>query len=95
MATIYSQLCNLEGERGGRIAAALTWHVKALAIRLRLAVPQAIVNLRRLAAIVASWVPSRSPTCLLLAGSSKRHAPSLCRIRAQAACSQCQASMSY
>ena len=49
MATGYSQLGNLEKERGGSITAAVTWHVRALAIRLRLGVPQAAKNLRRLA----------------------------------------------
>ena len=50
MATTYSQLGNLEKERGGPMTAAVTWHVKALVIRLRLGVPQAVNNLRRLAA---------------------------------------------
>ena len=50
MATSYSQLGILENERGGPATAAVTWHVKALAIRLRLGVPQAVNNLRRLAA---------------------------------------------
>ena len=50
MATSYSQLGNLEKDRGGPAAAAITWHVKALAIRLRLGVPQAVIDLRRLAA---------------------------------------------
>jgi tetratricopeptide (TPR) repeat protein len=49
-ATSYSQLGNLEIECGGPIAAAATWHIKALVIRLRLGVPQAVYNLRRLAA---------------------------------------------
>jgi len=49
MATTYSQLGNLEKERGGSITAAVTWHVKALVIRLHLGVPQAVNNLRRLA----------------------------------------------
>ena len=49
-ATTYSQLGNLEIERGGPVTTAVTWHVKALAIRLRLGVPQAMNNLRRLAA---------------------------------------------
>ena len=50
MATSYSQLGNLETEHGGPVITAITWHVKALAIRLRLGVPQAVNNLRRLAA---------------------------------------------
>ena len=48
MATSYSQLGFLEKERGGQIAAAIGWHVRALAIRLALGVPQAANNLRRL-----------------------------------------------
>ena len=39
-ATIYSQLGILEKDRGGPAAAAITWHVKALAIRLRLGSPR-------------------------------------------------------
>ena len=50
MATSYSQLGILEKDRGGPSAAAITWHVKALAIRLRLGAPQAVIDLRRLAA---------------------------------------------
>ena len=45
------QLGILERERGGSVAAAVTWHVKALAIRLRLGVPEAVIDLRRLAAL--------------------------------------------
>jgi tetratricopeptide (TPR) repeat protein len=50
IATSFSQLGDLEVERGGSLAAAVTWHVRALVIRLRLGVPQARNNLRRLAA---------------------------------------------
>ena len=50
MAITYSQLGNLEEERGGSITTAITWHVKALVIRLRLGLPQGGNNLRRLAA---------------------------------------------
>ena len=50
MAYTYSQLGNLEKERGGSTTAAVTWHVKALSIRLRLGVPQAENNLRSLSA---------------------------------------------
>jgi tetratricopeptide (TPR) repeat protein len=50
MAGSYSQLGNLEKERGGSITAAIKWHVGALAIRLRLGIPQAVNNLRRLSA---------------------------------------------
>jgi tetratricopeptide (TPR) repeat protein len=49
MAASYSQLGILEKERGGSITAAVTWFVKALAIRLRLGVPLAMNDLRRLA----------------------------------------------
>jgi tetratricopeptide (TPR) repeat protein len=50
MASSYSQLGILEKERGGSITAAVTRHVRALAIRLRLGVPQAAIDLRHLAA---------------------------------------------
>ena len=50
MATTYSQLGDLEEARGGSITAAVRWHAKALVIRLRLTVPQAGNNRRRLAA---------------------------------------------
>jgi len=49
MATTYSQLGDLETERGGSTTTAVTWHVKALAVRLRLGGPQAEIDLRRLA----------------------------------------------
>ena len=49
MATTCSQLGILEAERGGPEAVAIAWHVKALAIRLRLGIPQAVIDLRRLA----------------------------------------------
>jgi tetratricopeptide (TPR) repeat protein len=50
MAISYSQLGNLEKERGGSVTVAVTWHVRALAIRLSIGVPQASNNLHRLAA---------------------------------------------
>jgi len=50
MATTYSNLGDLENKRGGSITSAVTWHVKALTIRLHLGIPQAVNNLRRLAA---------------------------------------------
>jgi len=50
MAASISQLGILDTERGAPPAAVITRHVTALAIRLRLGVPQAIVDLRRLAA---------------------------------------------
>ena len=50
MAVVYSQLGYLEVDRGGAVTVAVTWHVKALAIRLRLGLPQAMNELRRLAA---------------------------------------------
>ena len=49
MADSYSELGNLEEDRGSPVTAAITWHVKALEIRLRLGIPQAGNNLRRLA----------------------------------------------
>ena len=49
-AITFSQLGNLEEERGGSPAAAVTWHVRALVIRLRIGVAQAVTDLRRLAA---------------------------------------------
>jgi tetratricopeptide (TPR) repeat protein len=48
IATSYSQLGNLEQAGDGSISAAISWHVRALLIRLRLGVPQAVNNLRRL-----------------------------------------------
>ena len=50
MATSYSQLGNLGADRGAPAAAVIAWHVRALAIRLQLGVPQAVNNLRRLVA---------------------------------------------
>lgn len=51
MARSYHQLSILEKDRGGSIIAAVTWHLRALAIRLRLSVPQAVIDLRSLAAL--------------------------------------------
>jgi tetratricopeptide (TPR) repeat protein len=48
MAIAYSHLGTLEKERGGPITAAITWHLNALAIWLRLGVPQAEIALGRL-----------------------------------------------
>jgi tetratricopeptide (TPR) repeat protein len=50
MAASYSQLGILEKERSGSITAAVAWHARALEIRLRLGVPQAVIDLRHLAA---------------------------------------------
>ena len=50
MASSYSQMGILEAERGGNLQQAITWHLQALAIRLQLRVPQARIDLRRLAA---------------------------------------------
>jgi len=50
MAASYSQLGDLEADRHGPAAAVIAWHLKALTIRLRLSVPQAVNNLRRLSA---------------------------------------------
>ena len=49
MANSYSQLGILEADRDGPATTAIAWHVKALGIRLRLGVPQAVIDLRRLA----------------------------------------------
>jgi tetratricopeptide (TPR) repeat protein len=48
MATTYSQLGNLASERGGPGADIVAWNVSALAIRLRLGIPQTLNNLRRI-----------------------------------------------
>jgi tetratricopeptide (TPR) repeat protein len=50
LAYNYSQLGDLEKERGGSVTVAITWHIKALVIRLRLGVPEAAHDLVRLAA---------------------------------------------
>jgi len=50
MATSYSQLGILDADRHAPAAALIAWHVMALAIRLQLGVPQAVIDLRRLAA---------------------------------------------
>jgi hypothetical protein len=49
VGTSYSNLGNLD--RGGSAGQAILWHVQALEIRLRLGVPQAVSNLRRVMAI--------------------------------------------
>ncbi len=59
IATSCSQLGILEAERGGTSGLAIGWHVKALTIRLRLGVPQAVNNLRRLAAHHGELGPER------------------------------------
>jgi hypothetical protein len=59
IATTCSQLGILEAERGGPEAVAIAWHVKALAIRLRLGVPQAVIDLRRLAVHRSGLGPER------------------------------------
>jgi hypothetical protein len=48
MATSYSQLGILERARDGSAAAAISWHMQALLIRLRFGVPEAVMDLRRL-----------------------------------------------
>jgi tetratricopeptide (TPR) repeat protein len=50
MASSISQLGILEAERGAPPAAVITRHVTALAIRLRLGIPQVVIDLRCLAA---------------------------------------------
>jgi hypothetical protein len=51
MANTYSQLGILEAERGGSAGPTIGWHMKALAIRLRLDVPLAANDVRRLVAL--------------------------------------------
>ena len=51
LADSISQLGNLDAERGAPPAAVIAWHVTALAIRLRLGGPKAVIDLRRLAAL--------------------------------------------
>ena len=46
--TTCSQLGNLASERGRPGADIVAWNVSALAIRLRMGVPQAVNNLRRI-----------------------------------------------
>ena len=48
MATCYSQFGSLVAERGGPVTDIVTWHIRALAIRLRIGAPQAFNNLRQL-----------------------------------------------
>ena len=48
MAASYSQIGSLVAERGGPVADIAAWHIRALAIRLRIGVPQAVNNLRQL-----------------------------------------------
>ena len=48
MATSYSQFGSLVAERGGPVADIVAWHIRALAIRLRIGAPQAVNNLRQL-----------------------------------------------
>ena len=72
MALSYSQMGNLEEDRGGPMTAATTWHVKALAIRLRLGVPQAVNNLRRLAAYRGEVGPEQFIGLLAQAGGDTR-----------------------
>ena len=48
MATSYSQFGSLVAERGGPVADIVAWHIRALAIRLRIGVPQAVNDLRQL-----------------------------------------------
>jgi tetratricopeptide (TPR) repeat protein len=59
MATTYCQLGILEADRGGRAGQAISWHVQALVIRLRLGVPQVVIDLRRLAAYHGDLGPER------------------------------------
>jgi len=50
LATTYSQMGVLARDRGGPADQAIALHMRALAIRLRLAVPEAVFDLRNLAA---------------------------------------------
>ncbi len=69
-APIYSQLGILEKDRGAQAAAAITWHVKALAIRLRLGSPEAEIDLRRLAAYRSGIGPGAFTGVLVQAAGS-------------------------
>jgi TPR repeat protein len=64
IALTYSQLGIVEAERGGPQAAVIAWHVKALAIRLRLDIPQAVIDLRRLAEVRRELGPERFTSLL-------------------------------
>ena len=48
MAASYSQIGSLVAERSGPVAEIVTWHTRALEIRLRIGAPQAVNNLRQL-----------------------------------------------
>jgi tetratricopeptide (TPR) repeat protein len=50
ISSTLSQLGILEADKGGNAGLAISWHMKALAIRLRLGIPQARNDLYRLAA---------------------------------------------
>ena len=49
MATTYSQMGVLARHRGGPADQSIALHMQALAIRLRLGVPEAVIDLRSLA----------------------------------------------
>jgi hypothetical protein len=59
MATTISQLGVLDADRGAPPAAIITPHTEALAIRLRLSIPQAMIDLRFLAACRADLGPDQ------------------------------------
>jgi tetratricopeptide (TPR) repeat protein len=63
-ADTYTELGILEAERGGSAGLAIGWHVRALAIRLRIDVPQAVHNLRRLSAFRSQLGPERFTSLL-------------------------------
>ncbi len=69
-APIYSQLGILEKDRSAPAATAITWHVKALAIWLRLGSPQAISDLRHLAAYRSGTGPGPFTSILAHAAGS-------------------------
>jgi hypothetical protein len=58
IASSYSTFAALERQRGGPASAVVTWHVRALAIKLRLGIPRAVFDLERLAA--AALLASRN-----------------------------------
>jgi tetratricopeptide (TPR) repeat protein len=59
MAASYNQMAILEAARGGNPAQVIGLHVQALGIRLRLGAPQALNDLRRLAAYRDELGPER------------------------------------
>jgi tetratricopeptide (TPR) repeat protein len=83
MATSYGQLANLEAERSGNTAQAIGLHVQALEIRLRLGVPQAVNNLRRLAAHRDELGPERFGSLLAQATGDANQAETILSLLGQ------------